>query len=44
MDNLEIDELVVFGVTSGDEEERGIAAIDNLGICVAGQKVIVTVL
>lgn len=32
MDNLERDQLIVGGVAAGDEEERGVAAIDDLGI------------
>jgi hypothetical protein len=34
MNNLEGDQLVVSGVAAGDEEERRIAAIDNLGVWV----------
>jgi hypothetical protein len=33
MDNLESDQLVIGGVTAGDEEERCIAAVYNLGVC-----------
>jgi hypothetical protein len=33
VDDFESDQLVVRGVAAGDEEERGIAAINNLGVC-----------
>jgi hypothetical protein len=33
VDDFEGDELVVGRVAAGDEEERGISAIDNLGVC-----------
>jgi hypothetical protein len=33
VDNFERDQLVVRGVAAGDEEERSIAAIYNLGVC-----------
>jgi hypothetical protein len=33
MDNLKGDQLVVRRVTSSNEEERGIAAVYNLGVC-----------
>ena len=32
VDDFERDQLIVGGVAAGDEEERGIAAIDNFGI------------
>jgi hypothetical protein len=32
MDNLEGDQLIVGGVAAGDEEERGVAAIYDLGV------------
>jgi len=34
MDNLESDQLVVCGITSGDEEERGISAVHDLCVFV----------
>jgi hypothetical protein len=34
VDNLERDQLVVGRVAAGDEEERGIAAIYDLGVCI----------
>jgi hypothetical protein len=33
VDDFERDQLIVGGVTTGDEEERGIAAVDDLCIC-----------
>jgi len=33
VDDLEGDQLVVSVVGSGDEEERGIAAVDDFGVC-----------
>jgi hypothetical protein len=33
MDNLERNQLIVGRIASGDEEERGISAIDDLGVC-----------
>jgi len=33
VNDLEGDQLVIFGRTAGDEEERGISAVDDLGIC-----------
>lgn len=32
VDNFERYELIVGGVTAGDEEERGIATVDDLGV------------
>jgi hypothetical protein len=32
MDNLEGDQLIVGGVAASDEEERGVAAIYDLGV------------
>lgn len=32
MDDLERDQFVVLGVTAGDEEERRVSAVDNLGV------------
>ena len=32
VDYLEGDELIVGRVAAGDEEERGVAAVDNLGV------------
>ena len=34
MDDLERDELVVGRADAGDEEQRGVAAVDDLGILV----------
>lgn len=33
MDDLEGDQFVIVGRAAGDEEERGVAAIDDFGIC-----------
>jgi len=33
VNNLQCDQLIVGRVDAGDEEERGVAAIDNFGIC-----------
>ena len=33
MDDFERNQLIVGGVASGDEEERGVAAVDDLCIC-----------
>jgi hypothetical protein len=33
MDNFERDQLIIRGVAAGDEEERGISAVDDLGVC-----------
>lgn len=33
MDNLEGDKLVVFGGATGDEEERGVSAVHDFGVC-----------
>jgi hypothetical protein len=33
MDDFERDQLIVCGVATSDEEERGISAIDDLGVC-----------
>lgn len=33
VDNLEGDELIVGRVAAGNEEERGVATVDNLGVC-----------
>jgi hypothetical protein len=33
MDDFERDQLIVGGVAAGDEEERGVSAVDNLGVC-----------
>jgi hypothetical protein len=32
MDNLEGDQLIVGGVAAGDEEERGVSAVYDLGV------------
>lgn len=32
VDNLEGDQLIVGGVAAGDEEERGVSAIYDLGV------------
>jgi hypothetical protein len=32
MDDFERDQLVVLGIAAGDEEERGVSAVDYLGI------------
>lgn len=32
VDDFERDQLIIGGIAAGDEEERGIAAVHNLGI------------
>jgi hypothetical protein len=32
VDNFEGDEFIVGGIYAGDEEKRGIAAVDNFGV------------
>ena len=36
MDYFKSDQLVVGRVAAGDEEERGISAVYNLGVCKTG--------
>lgn len=33
MDDFQRDQLIVGGVAAGDEEERGVSAVYNLGVC-----------
>jgi hypothetical protein len=33
VDDFERDQLVILGGATGDEEQRGISAINDLGVC-----------